>query len=107
MGLNIALAILLVLVLVFSKQNNASRVLYDHEEGHKKSEKNKGLGLGFQTLPRGPVPPSGPSGCTYIPGGGGPNCPLGEKNYAGHSLFHDRNTYPRLMLQVGVATNQK
>ncbi|KAJ0937994.1 hypothetical protein HanRHA438_Chr03g0148051 [Helianthus annuus] len=29
----------------------------------------------FQSLPKGPVPPSGPSGCTYIPGSGGPHCP--------------------------------
>ncbi|EXB55555.1 hypothetical protein L484_017428 [Morus notabilis] len=97
--LNIALAILLLLVLVHSEQSSASRVLNDHKEGLVKEEK---LGLGFQSLPRGPVPPSGSSGCTYIPGSGGPNCPLGEKHYAG-----DHATgYPRHMVRLGVAASR-
>ncbi|KAL1536097.1 hypothetical protein AAHA92_28799 [Salvia divinorum] len=37
----------------------------------------------LESLPRGPVPPSGPSSCTYIPGQGGPPCPLNEKHFAG------------------------
>ncbi|KAH6768524.1 transmembrane protein [Perilla frutescens var. frutescens] len=37
----------------------------------------------FESLPRGPVPPSGGSSCTYIPGQGGPPCPLNEKHFAG------------------------
>ena len=31
----------------------------------------------------GPVTPSGPSGCTFVPGGGGSGgCPLKEKHFA-------------------------
>nr|GLL44133.1 hypothetical protein CK203_113442 [Ipomoea trifida] len=29
----------------------------------------------LQSLPRGPTPPSGPSPCTQIPGGGDGSCP--------------------------------
>ncbi|KAG6393118.1 hypothetical protein SASPL_147350 [Salvia splendens] len=37
----------------------------------------------LEALPRGPVPPSAPSSCTYIPGQGGPPCPLNEKHFSG------------------------
>ncbi|KAL1561811.1 hypothetical protein AAHA92_04469 [Salvia divinorum] len=37
----------------------------------------------LESLARGPVPPSGPSSCTNIPGQGGPPCPLNEKHFAG------------------------
>ncbi|KAL9662830.1 hypothetical protein QQ045_027665 [Rhodiola kirilowii] len=37
-----------------------------------------------QTLQRGPVPPSGRSPCTYIPGQSSGSCTLGQKNYAVH-----------------------
>ncbi|KAL9661860.1 hypothetical protein QQ045_026688 [Rhodiola kirilowii] len=43
-------------------------------------------------LQRGPVPPSGPSPCTFIPGQGSGSCPtataatLNGKNFAGHTF---------------------
>ena len=99
--LNTALAILLLLSLLHFEPSTASRVLYDHKEELIMVTK----GLEFQSLPRGPVPPSGPSGCTYVPGSGGSNCPLGEKHYVGDS-FHRASAFPHLVVQVGVATNQ-
>ncbi|GAU25283.1 hypothetical protein TSUD_17960 [Trifolium subterraneum] len=38
--------------------------------------------LRLESLDKGPVAPSGPSGCTSIPGSGGTNCPM---NVAGHA----------------------
>lgn len=105
MGLliNTSLALLLLLSLLNLEPSRASRVLYnDHDQEGLRMVKKR---LGFQSLPRGPVPPSGPSGCTYIPGSGGPNCPLGAKHHVGDSLRHAR-AFPRLVVQVGVATNQ-
>ncbi|KAK4759919.1 hypothetical protein SAY87_023050 [Trapa incisa] len=48
------------------------------------------LGI-FESLRRGPVPPSRSSPCTYIPGGKGRGrCVLSEMNYAGSSSIHGR-----------------
>lgn len=55
----------------------------------------------LEVLPKGEVPPSGPSGCTYIPGTGGSNCPIGARHFAGHGV------YPRHMISFGVAAHQK
>ncbi|KAK6645754.1 hypothetical protein PHAVU_L001649 [Phaseolus vulgaris] len=54
---------------------------------------------------KGPVPPSGPSTCTFIPGTGGTNCPpvISAENTQHHS--HEAN-YPRLVVPFGVSTNQ-
>ncbi|PIA45273.1 hypothetical protein AQUCO_01700662v1 [Aquilegia coerulea] len=57
------------------------------------------------TLERGPVPPSGPSGCTYIPGNGGPSCPpINGKKLAG-SGFARARAYVRLIVPFSVATD--
>ncbi|KAG2728027.1 hypothetical protein I3843_01G181600 [Carya illinoinensis] len=97
--LNIALAVLLLLSLLHVQPYKASRVLYDEGElTHKE--------LRLQSLPRGPVPPSGHSGCTYIPGTGGSGCPVNEMHYAGNAL-HRPSAYPRLMVPFGVATNHQ
>lgn len=37
----------------------------------------------LESLPRGPVPPSTSSPCTYIPGGGGSGSCLNGRNFAG------------------------
>ncbi|KAL0457067.1 UNVERIFIED_CONTAM: hypothetical protein Slati_1045900 [Sesamum latifolium] len=42
----------------------------------------------LESLPRGPVPPSGSSPCTYIPGQGGGPCPLNERHFAGRRSAH-------------------
>lgn len=41
----------------------------------------------LESLPRGPVPPSGSSPCTYIPGQGG-HCTLNEQHFAGGGAAH-------------------
>lgn len=38
----------------------------------------------LQSLQKGPVAPSGRSGCTYVSRNPGPRCPLNEKNFAIH-----------------------
>ncbi|CAK9183882.1 unnamed protein product [Ilex paraguariensis] len=38
----------------------------------------------LESHPRGPVPPSGGSRCTYIPGQGSGTCSLNGMNFAGH-----------------------
>ncbi|KAG4997821.1 hypothetical protein JHK82_028593 [Glycine max] len=56
---------------------------------------------------KGPVTPSGPSTCTYIPGTGGTNCPpVKEINVAGNALHLSGETYPRLVVPFGVSKNQ-
>ncbi|KAK9083340.1 hypothetical protein Scep_029811 [Stephania cephalantha] len=56
-------------------------------------EKHKRNSVVIESLPRGPVRPSGPSGCTYIPGRGGPKCPLIGNKIAGAAALnnHDRS----------------
>jgi len=63
--LKVILALLLLLTISHVEPNIASRVL---------NTKNK-FQLSLQSLAKGPVPPSGPSGCTFIPGTGGQFCP--------------------------------
>ncbi|KAE8686361.1 hypothetical protein F3Y22_tig00111069pilonHSYRG00130 [Hibiscus syriacus] len=42
------------------------------------------LDLVLQSAQKGePIPPSGPNGCTHIPGGNGPPC-IGGRAFAGH-----------------------
>ncbi|CAK7327202.1 unnamed protein product [Dovyalis caffra] len=93
---NIVVAVLFLLSL-HVQLYNASRMLPE--------ELNKDLSL--QSLQRGPVPPSEGSGCTNIPGMGGPSCPLfNEMHYAGNDLPRD-TAFPRLTVRFGVATVQK
>ncbi|CAB4261697.1 unnamed protein product [Prunus armeniaca] len=102
MGLvNFALAALLLLCLLHVQPNKAGRILYAEARLMKHELMN------FQSLPRGDLPPSESSRCTYIPGTGGSGCPLKVKNYAGHGLSHHASAYPRLTVPFGVATNHK
>ncbi|GLT78687.1 hypothetical protein SLA2020_502150 [Shorea laevis] len=96
--LNLAL-IVLFLSAVHLQPFSASRLLH----GESKAVK---MNLVLQSLDRQPTPPSGPSGCTNIPGTGGPSCHLEEKHFAGDALPRAK-AYPRLTAQFGVATNQK
>ncbi|KAF5738906.1 hypothetical protein HS088_TW12G00102 [Tripterygium wilfordii] len=62
--------------------------------------------LMLQSLQRGPVRPSGPNGCTYIPGRGGAPC-TSQRGFAGRAVAAP-NAYPdNLMVPFGVAANQK
>ena len=100
--LNKVLAVLLVLFLLQHVQIQsckASRLLYKGGELLRKE-------IGLQSLQRGPVAPSGPSGCTYIPGTNGPGCPVNEMHYA-RNAFPRASPYPRLMGPFGMATKEK
>lgn len=58
----------------------------------------------FASLPRGPVPPSGGSPCTYIPGHPGSStgsCPLNEKHFAGSGAAHSPPASPRSVINFG------
>lgn len=98
--LNIVLAMLLLLFLLNVQLYNASRPLY--EEGELFLNKD----IRLQSLQRGDVPSSGASGCTYIPGTGGPGCPVKEMHYAGDALPR-ATAFPHLVVPLGVATKEK
>ncbi|KAK9146434.1 hypothetical protein Sjap_006337 [Stephania japonica] len=87
----LAVAILaFIIALSMISSCNAGRPL--HEEKHNWAMKKRNGGvvdLVIESLPRGPVPPSGPSGCTYIPGRGGPRCPLKGKKVAGAAVMNN------------------
>ncbi|CAJ1976519.1 unnamed protein product [Sphenostylis stenocarpa] len=97
--LNFILALILFVAVVHVEPNLASRVLKMKERVSLVSLDNKG-----------PVPPSGPSTCTYIPGTGGKNCPPVEEimNVEENTRHHsaETETYRRLVVPSGVATNQ-
>jgi len=99
--LNFILALIVFLAVVHVEPNLATRVLNTKEQ----------LSL-VSVDEKGPVPPSGPSTCTHIPGTGGKNCPPLEEimNVAGNTLHHtaqtEIETYPRFVVPIGVATSQ-
>ncbi|OAY55631.1 hypothetical protein MANES_03G168300v8 [Manihot esculenta] len=97
--INIALAAILLLSL-HVHSSKATRTL---------SQDFNSKELVLQSLQKAPVPPSGASGCTNIPGTGGPPCPntINEMNFAGNALSRAATAFPRLMLDFGVATNKK
>ncbi|KAK4775673.1 hypothetical protein SAY87_023634 [Trapa incisa] len=73
------LCLLFLCLTVSFQQYEACRTLRGRREGAvtgKSEEAGAGhsFGLHFHSLSRGTVPPSGPSGCTYIPGSGGSKC---------------------------------
>nr|GEX20685.1 hypothetical protein [Tanacetum cinerariifolium] len=65
---SIVCVFLALLFLVYTNPIEAGRVL--HIKNDMNDLKNTDF-LVFQSLPKGPVTPSGPSGCTYIPGSNG------------------------------------
>nr|DAD19809.1 TPA_asm: hypothetical protein HUJ06_021272 [Nelumbo nucifera] len=66
----------------------------------------------LESLQKGSVSPSGPSGCTNVPGSGGSSCPVPaaavtEMNIAGSALVNF-NPFPSVVVPFGVASgNQK
>lgn len=92
--------IVLVHVLLSIHPGIAIRVLCGDEVWKTKQ------GLVLESLQKGPVPPSGPSGCTYVAKHKGPSCPLNEMHAAGH-VFSYADAYPHLTIPFGVATNRR
>ncbi|KAJ4831933.1 hypothetical protein Tsubulata_034549 [Turnera subulata] len=95
--LNLVLPTVLLLSLHFGSYTS-SRILRGELDGK----------LALQSLQRGPVPPSGASGCTHIPGKPGPSCPtnlVNEIHYAANALPR-ASAYTPLMIPFNVASNQ-
>lgn len=92
---SIVFIILIVLVLHFH-HGKAARMLHGGKEV-----------ILLESLQKGDVPPSGPSGCTQIPGGSGGSggCPINEMHFAGAGAApaHRRLTVPAF----GVAIDKK
>ncbi|KAL7144890.1 hypothetical protein ABFS83_07G041700 [Erythranthe nasuta] len=108
---NIVLVLVLSILLLCLQLGQSSRLLLLHDQGEEALLKDKTLFL--NSLQRGPVPPSGPSGCTNIPGSGGGACPINEMHFAG-SVPPRRGrgrssaaAYPQSIATFGVATQQK
>lgn len=67
---------------------------------------NEKPSAGLQSLERGPVPPSGPSGCTYIPGSSGTKCPnIAEMHFVAHAM-PESTAYPEVVIPFSVATQR-
>ncbi|KAG8370352.1 hypothetical protein BUALT_Bualt14G0108000 [Buddleja alternifolia] len=58
------------------------------------------------SLPRGPVPKSGGSPCTYIPGRGSGSCKLNEKHFFGGGSAHVPPASPRAGIASVVAKDK-
>lgn len=102
MGLlsKVKVSALVIVLLVIMRINpyEACRVLEDKGGVW---ERRGGHLLG--SLQKGPVP-SGPSGCTNVPGNPGPSCPVQEMHFAGDVLAH-AGAYPPQVIPLGVASN--
>lgn len=65
---------------------------------------NEKPGIELQSLERGLVPPSGPSGCTHIPESSGTKCPMiGEMHVVGRAMDQSA-AYPNVVNPFSVAT---
>ncbi|KDP21337.1 hypothetical protein JCGZ_21808 [Jatropha curcas] len=62
--------------------------------------------LQLESLERGPVPPSGPSGCTYGANSNGPPC-VNNKKYAGRAMAPPRRDGYRPVAPATVSVNRK
>ncbi|KAG8373144.1 hypothetical protein BUALT_Bualt12G0140400 [Buddleja alternifolia] len=67
---------ILFIISIFVTRANAVRTLHADQWLKKQVQL-------LESLPRGPVPPSGGSPCTYIPGQNGGVCTLNEKHFSG------------------------
>ncbi|CAI9776887.1 unnamed protein product [Fraxinus pennsylvanica] len=96
--------VLVVAVILLCVRPGNSRLLTDQEKGLKK----RGIALQVLQTHR-PVPPSGSSGCSYIPGSGGSGCPIEEMHFArGGGAQPAAATYSPPLNLFGVdSTNQK
>jgi hypothetical protein len=90
--LNLLLAVTAVVFLMNMHTEEGFRVM--EEEGTNKD-------LLVESLQKGPVPPSAPSGCTYIPGRGGAPC-TSQRGFAGHAMAP-----PQAYSNAGVASDTK
>ncbi|CAI9762711.1 unnamed protein product [Fraxinus pennsylvanica] len=99
--LNCIVLVVVLVILLCVQPGKSSRLLNDQETRLKKR------GLFLHALQKGPVPPSGPSGCTNIPGSGGPGCPIKEMHFAGGGARPRAAAYSQPMDLFGVTSHQK
>lgn len=92
---NLLVFLALIILIVSIQPSKGTRLLHEKDL------------MNLQSLQRGSVPSSGPSGCTNIPGntGSGSGCPLNEMHFAGHMLRASNSADPASlnMVQFGVA----
>lgn len=101
----IVLVLVLSLLLCFQMGKGSCRLLHDEAKTLGKK------GISVNSLQRGPVPPSGPSGCTHIPGSGGIGCPIDEMHFAGGAQPRrgggSAASPPSILISFGAATLAK
>ncbi|XWS08842.1 hypothetical protein CRYUN_Cryun40dG0035000 [Craigia yunnanensis] len=91
-----AIPLFIVLFISFSAQFGVSIRLWQGEQLFGEIVPN------FESLQKGPVPPSAGSPCTNIPGGSG-ICVVNEMNVAGH-LLHSPPAFPGINVIKFVGT---
>ncbi|KAG6597386.1 hypothetical protein SDJN02_10027, partial [Cucurbita argyrosperma subsp. argyrosperma] len=91
-----------ILILLQLLPNAAGRTLPEKPAMVRRRELEMELKLKLQSLQRVRVPPSGPSGCTFIPGTNGPGCPLEVRHYAGNGSKQRPSTLRRYATPVRV-----
>lgn len=89
--LHITLLLAMLLFFFQIQPNVAGRTLHEKPAMVRRTE----LKLKLQSLQRVTVPPSGPSGCTFIPGTKGPGCPLKERHHAADRSMQRPKTHRR------------
>ncbi|KDP44280.1 hypothetical protein JCGZ_05747 [Jatropha curcas] len=94
-----------LLVFLILTPNEATRILDEEEENFMMMVVKK-QGLILQSLQKGPVTPSGPNGCNYVPGRGGAPC-TSQRTFAGHGVAPPNHAYPGVVVPFGVATENK
>ncbi|CAA2978166.1 Hypothetical predicted protein [Olea europaea subsp. europaea] len=106
---SVIFAFIALFFLLSIRSHEGARILDEEEEewirrGH----------LLLPSLQGRTVRPPSPNGCTYIPGGGGSPCrnTISEKNFVGRLVAAPpppprviTDSYPRQMVQFGVATD--
>lgn len=110
------LTVFIVSILLCLQSGKSSRLLLLHHDDDHNPHALKDGGTFANSLSKGPVPPSGPSGCTNIPGSGGGGCPINEMHFAGGGGGGGAQqphrgggspAYPHSVASFGVATEQK
>ncbi|KGN56901.1 hypothetical protein Csa_009866 [Cucumis sativus] len=91
----------ILLLLLQLQPNLAGRTLHEKPPMVRRME----LNLKLQSLQRVSVPPSGPSGCTFIPGTNGPGCPLKERHYVANHSTQRPSTHRRYAAPARVVQN--
>ena len=80
-SLSIVVVFFALALLLSTKPSEASRILHEEKEEWMKKEN-----LLFQSLQKGPIPPSGPNPPTHIPSRSNKVSTISQKGFAGHAM---------------------